>query len=291
MKIWLLLMTLVTAGGLGGLSMSSARWRRASDETARALEPRSPRLLVSEEDFHGLPGAVEMYLRRALPYSSVPAAVRIEHQGEFLLNRSWLPFQSTELFAVEPRGFLWDARIHAAPLVDVLVRDSAVAGTGSIRASVLGVLPLANQRGGAALNAGALQRYLAEAAWLPVALLPRFGVRWSEIDNRTARATLTEGDTTVSLDFTFAGNGDVARVYSPARPREIRGVYEATPWAARLGNYQEKCGMRIPLDSEVEWIIDGAPRPYFRGRIVAMGGAAEPRGGQSCSSSLAGVSQ
>ena len=141
------------------------------------------------------------------------------------------------------------------------------------------------------MNAGALQRYLAEAAWLPVALLPRFGATWDEIDDATARATLREGDTTVSLDFTFDCSGDLTRVYSSARPREVRGAYEATPWTARFRNYQERCGMRIPLDSEVEWIIDGAPRPYFRGRIVAMGGAAEPRGGQSCSSSLAGVSQ
>jgi hypothetical protein len=280
MRVWLPILTLVTAGAVGSLSTASARWRRTSDEEARPLEPRSLRLLVSEDDFHGLPDVVEKYLRRALPQSSVPSSVRIEHEGEFLLNTSWRPFQSTEVFSVEPRGFLWDARIRAVPFLDVLVRDSAIAGTGSMHASVAGVFPVTSQRGEAPLNVGALQRYLAEAPWLPAALLPRFGVRWSEIDNRTARAALTETDTTVSLDFTFDGSGDVTRVYSPARPREIRGVYQPTPWAARLSNYQERCGMRVPLDSEVEWIVDGTPRPYFRGRIVEIRAASESRGGQ-----------
>ena len=269
-KLVLSIEGLVTRGAASNFGAAPGRWARASRDAAATLKPRVPRIHVSEDDFWGLPPAVEKYLRRALPHSSVPSSVRIEHDGEFLLNGTWRTFRSTELFSVEPRGFLWDARIRTAPFFDVRVRDSFIEGIGSMQAALAGIVPLMNQRGGSLLNVGALQRYLAEAPWLPVSLLPRFGVTWEAIDNRTARGTVTEGETTVSLEFSFDDAGDVTRVYSPARPRELGGHYELTPWAARVSNYQERCRARIPLDSEVEWIVERTPQPYFRGRIVSV---------------------
>jgi hypothetical protein len=263
-------LTLAATGAFGGLGALSIRWRRRSTEAAESLRPRSPRILISEDDFWGLPPVVERYLRRALPHSSVPSSVQIEQDGEFLLNGAWRTFHSTELFSVEPRGFLWEARIRTGLFVDVRVRDSSIEGVGSMQAALAGVVRLVNLRGGSLLNVGALQRYLAETPWLPVALLPRFGVRWEAIAEGTARATVTEGETTASLQFTFDDAGDVMRVYAPARPRQVGGRYELTPWAARVTNYQDRCEVRIPLESEVEWIVDGTPQPYFRGRIVRM---------------------
>lgn len=137
-----------------------------------------------------------------------------------------------------------------------------------MQAAIGGVFSVMNQRGGHLLDAGALQRYLAEGSWLPAAFLPRYGVAWDAIDDTRARGTLVEGGTSVSLEFTFDADGDVTYVYSRSRPRELKGHYVPTPWGGRSWNYQERCGMRIPLESEVEWIVDGARQPYFRGRIV-----------------------
>jgi hypothetical protein len=268
MRFLLPVVSLVAAGAVGGLGAASARWRRASREMAGALAPRAPEVAVHQEDFNGLPPPVERYLRRALPIASAPSAVRLEHRGYFLLNGSWRPFRSTELFGVDPRGFAWDARIRALPFIDVHVRDSSIRGSGSMRAAIAGMVPIVNEHGSALLDVGALQRYLAEAPWLPVALLPRFGVTWEALDESRARATIAEGAASVSLDFTFDDAGDVARVYSPARPREVKGHYEPTAWAGRSWEYQNRCGMRIPLESEVEWIVDGVSQPYFRGRII-----------------------
>jgi hypothetical protein len=50
-------------------------------------------------------------------------------------------------------------------------------------------------------------RYLAEAVWLPTALLPVNGVRWSPIDENRALATLQgDDDVSVSLEFRFENN-------------------------------------------------------------------------------------
>lgn len=237
--------------------------------------PPGPSRPFGPEDLDGVPEPAATYLGASLRVGrQPPRSVRIEHEGEFRLGEVWKPFRSTEVIAVSP-GFVWDARIRMAPLVTVHVRDACIGGIGSMQAAIAALVPVLNLRGGADLNAGALQRYLGEAIWLPAALLPRHGVRWEAIDAAHARAALTDRGTSVSLEFTFNDAGDVVRSFAPARMREVNGRYEPTPWSARSWNYQERCGMRIPLDAEVAWHIDGAPRPYWRGRVTAIEGDAD----------------
>ena len=54
----------------------------------------------------------------------------------------------------------------------VVVRDAFLNGKGSTRALALGVWPVASIEGTDAIAVAALQRYLAEAVWFPIALLP-----------------------------------------------------------------------------------------------------------------------
>lgn len=237
---------------------------------AAALEQRrEPSHLFTPQDLEGVPEPAARYFGATLRTNQAPPThVRVEHEGVFRLRDAWKPFRSIEVIAVAP-GFLWDARIRIAPLVDVYVRDSYIDGIGSMQAAVVALFPVVNQRGGD-LNAGALQRYLGEGTWLPASLLPRHGVRWEAIDASRARASLTDGHTSVSLEFTFNEAGEVVSVYTPARLRDVGGRYEPTPWSARSWNYQERCGMRIPLEAEVAWHIDGVPQPYWRGRIASI---------------------
>jgi hypothetical protein len=146
-------------------------------------------------------------------------------------------------------------------------------------ASVLGLYRVVSIEGTADIDAGALQRFLAEAVWIPTALLPRDGLVWSPVDDRTSRASLTAGATTAAIDFHFGDDGLVDRIYSPARPRDVgHGQVEPTPWQGRFGRYAESHGFRLPMEGEVEWILPEGPAPYWRGRITSvaleLGGAA-----------------
>lgn len=227
---------------------------------------------IAEEDFHGLTPAVERYLRHVIPSGvPLPETVEMRQKGAFLLNGIWRQFRATERYSVARCEFAWDARIRIAPLLDVCVRDGWHRGQGSMHASVGGIIPIVRQDGGSPLNTGALLRYLAEAPWLPLAMLPRYGVLWERIDDRRARAHLQDCGVTVSLEFTFDGTEGIG-VYTPSRPREVRGRYEPTPWSGRFWRYGERCGMRIPLEGEVAWIVDGEAQPYWRGTIVSVQG-------------------
>ena len=99
-------------------------------------------------------------------------------------------------------------------------------------------------------------------------MLPSQGVVWSAIDDARALATLTDKDVTVSLEFRFNDAGDIIEVYTPARGRFVDGRYLPTPWAGRFRRHQDRSGMRIPLEGDVEWRLPTGTLEYARIRLV-----------------------
>lgn len=261
---------------LAGLLAAELRWRRATASLVAKLRPGrgaqgAPPYSASE--LEGLPPPVRAYFQTALCEGRTLATrVELEQEGEFLIRApdGWRPFRAQEIMTAEPPGFLWDARIRTMPGFTVRVRDGLVAGAGTMEASLLGLFRLAASTGAPDITAGALHRYLAEAVWMPAALLPRFGVVWSALDHTTARATFTAGPATVSLDFRFGQDGLVETVYTPARARNVAGVGVPTPWRGRWFEYGEWGGMRIPLRGEVAWVLPEGPQVYWRGRVTAV---------------------
>ena len=81
-------------------------------------------------------------------------------------------------------------------------------------------------------------------------------------------ATLADGPHRVALEFRFNPFGDVAAIYTPERPRRVRGTYEMAPWEGRFDDYREQQGLRIPMRGEVGWHEDGRWDSVWRGNIV-----------------------
>jgi len=130
-------------------------------------------------------------------------------------------------------------------------------------------VPLASAHGDPRLNAGALHRYLAEAAWYPTALRPSAALRWTPVDAGRALATLTADGTTVSLEFRFGDDGAITGIHTPARWGRFGGGYEERPWEGRFGRSVARDGLRVPSEGEVGWYVDGAWQRVWSGRIVA----------------------
>ncbi|HYK03870.1 MAG TPA: DUF6544 family protein [Thermoanaerobaculia bacterium] len=233
--------------------------------------PPSARATYDAAELAGLPAPVALYFRTVLRDGQpIIRHAWLTQRGEFLVRAEppvWRPFSATEAMTVG--GFVWNARIRVLPGVAIHVCDSFVAGAGSMRASAMGVFPLMHVEGTPEIATGALLRYLAEAVWMPTALLPSQGMTWIALDDASARATITGGATTVSLDFHFGADGLVERVCTDARPREAGGEFVRTPWQGRFGQYEDVQGIRIPLRGDVEWLLPEGPQPYWRGSVTA----------------------
>jgi hypothetical protein len=250
---------------------SGTRELRARLEAARLpIEPKT----FDRRELEALPAPVQRYFRAVLRDGQpIVAAVKVEHTGTF--NRSeglaqWKPFTSTQCVITHRPGFDWDARIAMIPGVPVRVHDAYIAGRGTLHAAVFGLVSVVNVRDMPGLARGELMRFLAEAAWYPTSLLPSQGVHWDAVDDHSARATLEDGDVTVTLLFRFGEDGLIDTGRADARGRLVGATAVQTPWQGRFWNYAIRDGMRVPLEGEVAWMLPEGARPYWRGHITTV---------------------
>jgi hypothetical protein len=272
MKVVLLIIGALAAALVFAAMAGAWRWRAATTQWAERLDQRPAARGVSFAGFDGLPAPVARYFRAVLVERQPHYRFAELHQeGQFLVKPpdGWRPFTATHRLTTEPPAFLWDAAISMGPGLAMRVRDRFLDGQGSMHGALLGLITVVRVEGTPDIAAGALHRWLAEAPWCPVALLPTEGLRWSAIDDSSSRATLTVGGTTVSADFHFGADGLIHRVFVPARMRDVNGTGVPTPWEGRFAGYTQMGGMRIPAGGDVGWILDGVWQPYFRGTITA----------------------
>lgn len=255
------------------IGLAQLRWRRASRRLESALRVPASGRHVDFASLKTAPPIVRRYLSLVLrDGASVPAFVRLEQRGEFLMREDknvWSPFTATQHLALDPPGFMWDAQIAMPPGLFVRVRDSFANNAGSMLGKVLGLVTVVDMQGTKEMSEASLQRYLAEGVWAPAALLPSSRLTWTPLTDSSARASLTVGETTVSLDFFFGDDGYVSRVFSASRARAVGGVMLPTPWQGRWAHYEMRGAVRIPTAGEVEWVMPNGPQPYWKGTVTS----------------------
>ncbi len=201
------------------------------------------------------------------------SGARMRHTGRFNLGQetdNWRPFTSDQVVVTRRPGFDWNGHVAMMRGMPVRVHDAYVAGEGVLDARVMGLFPVADTRGKGEVAEGELMRFFAEAAWYPTALLPSQGVRWEAAGERSARATLEEEDSTLTMLFTFNERDLIDTVRTKARGRTVGDRIVPTPWQGRFWNYEERGGMLVPLDGEVAWVLAGGEKPYWRGHITRI---------------------
>ena len=252
----------------------SYRWESDTDRLRakltngrRTIKPK----IYDPKEIEGLPEPVQRFFRTVIKDGqAIVAAVKLSQQGLFNMSETenkWSPFTATQFVITQRLGFDWDARIQMSPGVNAFVHDTYLLGEGSLHASLLGLFTVAKTPSTPEANQGELLRFFAEAPWYPTALLPSQGVRWEAINDTSARATLTDGATTVSVVFQFNAEGTIDRFRTEARYRD---KLTAMPWGGRFGEYSVRNGMLIPLEGEVGWEYPEGTRLYFKGRTTEI---------------------
>lgn len=232
------------------------------------------RRIFTHADLEGLPAPVQRYFDNMLKEGQEYIRVaRLKQTGRFNLGEgeeNWKPFTAEEYFTAEPFGFVWVARISAAPLMAVTVRDRYFRGAGSMLAKLASTVAIIDQEDLPELNAGALVRCLTESVWLPTALLPGKNLRWEALDDSSARVIFSDAGIQAAAVFYFNPQGEVFKITVPDRYREVKGRYVLTPWTIYLGEYREFHGVKIPTRAEVEWNPPEGALKYFTGTITGI---------------------
>ena len=277
LRILIIIVLALAALYAAAFAYGAARWKsntralRARLDSART-PIRQQRVDFSELD--GLPAPVQRYFRAVLKDGQpIVASVHVQHSGTFNMRETaeqWKPFTSEQWVVPRRPGFVWNGRIAVLPGFPARVHDAYVGGEGILHASLFGLVSMADLRGRGELAEGELMRFFAEATWYPTALLPSQGVVWEAVDDRSVFGTLTDGDTGITLLFTFDERGLIDMVSTEARGRTVGREIVLTPWRGRFWNYEERGGMLIPTDGEVAWLLPEGEKPYWRGHITDL---------------------
>jgi hypothetical protein len=270
--IVIVIVSMIVLFGIASL-YGGYRWRLGTDRLRaqltsgrQSIQPQT----YDPKEIEGLPAPVQRFFRAVLKDGQpIVTAVNLAQQGQINMSETaakWCPFTATQFVMTQRPGFDWDARIQMAPGLNAFVHDAYVLGAGNLYVSLVGLFTMADLHGSPSTAQGELLRYFAEMPWYPTALLPSQGIHWEAIDDTSARGTLTDGDTTVSLVFRFSPEGTIATIRAEARDRGL----VATPWEGRFWRYALRDGMQIPLEGEVAWHPSEGVWPYWRGQVTEL---------------------
>ena len=235
-----------------------------------ADQGRKERSEVNEADLQGKPAIIRTWLVRAgISGKQHTRWVRLEHAGAMRTEpgKAWMPFTANYYYTVDKPGFIWKARVQAAPLIHLSGRDMLYRGHGNMLIKLLSIISVADARG-KEIDQGSLLRYLAEIVWFPTAALSDY-ISWEEIDGNQARATIVTGDTSVSGIYTFGQDGMPIR-FEALRYMSKGGGYSLEKWVAEMQEYQEFNGILVPSRVQVIWNLPAGGYEWFRASVNSI---------------------
>lgn len=223
--------------------------------------------VIAKADLANLPEPVQRWLEYAQiigKEQAITARSKQEAVMRLKAEQDWLPLESDQYFRVDKPGFIWKADVKMMPLVHISGRDKYYQGKGNMLIRVLSMFTVANGIG-PEMDQGSLIRYLAEIVWVPPAALRDY-ITWEEIDENSAKATMTYKGVTASGIFSFDEEGAPVSFLAD-RYGDFEGQYILKPWLITMSEYQEFDGIKIPTEGEVTWKLEEGDFTWYRFRV------------------------
>jgi hypothetical protein len=200
-------------------------------------------------DADKLPPPVRRFMLKAVKEGAACiSTARLKQNGRMRFNDRWIKLDARQYYSVQPAGFIWDAKMKLGPAW-ITARDRYQNHKGNMLIKILSALPLFDVKS-REMDHASILRHLSELPWLPTALLAD-NIHWDNIDDRSAKATITDGDLSASGTFYFNEQDEITGFAAPERFRSDSGKME--PWSGNFSNYQEFGGYRIPTAARAVW--------------------------------------
>ena len=240
--------------------------RRPKPETRLLQPPEQGRFGLAE--LEGLPEPVRRHLGQAIaPGTPLASCARLRMRGRIKVGR-WLPFRAHQVLNPH-HGFVWAARAGGV----IAGSDRYLDGTGAQDWKLLGLLTVAHAQG-PDTSRSAAGRVGAEAIWLPTALLPRFGVRWSAGSSNQVTAGFRVGNTPVELRLRLDEAGRIASlVFDRWGDPDSDGTFGWHRFGGEFTGYRSFQGLTIPSEGRLGWFYGSDRWPageFFRYQITHL---------------------
>ena len=226
--------------------------------------------VIKERDLLGLPVAVENWLKNAQVIGKekiVTAWARQTLQMRLDKEKPWMPAKAEQYFRTEEPGFIWAARIKAAPFFHIAGRDRYLDGHGNMLIKIMSLLTIADASG-PEIDQGTLLRYLAETIWFPTAALSDY-IEWEELTSYSSKATMNYQGVCASGIFTFNDQGELVKVEAE-RYGDFDGEYRLENWLVEVADYKEFDGFVIPSRGKIIWKLKTGDFEWYHFEVEDM---------------------
>lgn len=243
--------------GLAALAFWLVRNRRLRRRRIRRLRDVLLQVNAAGERFDvatldGLPSPAARYLRRALmPDAPLARTADLHLVGRLRVGAGgdWVPFEARERISAE-RGFLWHGRMAAMRRLSIegaewLVGDDA--GAEFAAAGWLSVVDVHDE----SLARSSAGRLLTDLVWLPGALTPQRGARWSMGDADKAIVTPAGSATPLSIDV--AEDGRLREVSLVRRRISDDGRISVSPYGLVIEAEERFGDVVVPVRVTAVW--------------------------------------
>jgi len=223
----------------------------------------------SLSDIAMLPPAAQRYFRYTIaPGTPLVSVAEIEMEGQLGLGTKAEPMyraMTADQILVPPKGLVWKLRSGIISGSDVATPD-----TSWTRFWLLNLIPVARVSGTSDHHRSAFGRVVAEGAfWVPSSLLPGDHVAWEAVDENTARAIVSFGAYSQSVELTIEVNGRPSKVVIQRWSNENRDrMFREQPFGGYLSDFREVHGYRLPMRVEGGNLIGTEDYfPFFKAHI------------------------
>lgn len=213
--------------------------------------------IINENDIQLLPDPVKKWLRASgavgKPFISI---AKVTQQAEMKMKpeqENWMKASAIQYTTIDNPAFIWTVDVKMNELINFQGRDKFENGKGEMLIKLNSLIRIVNERG-EKLDEGTLQRYLGEMVWFPSLALSPF-INWEQINDTTAKATMTFNGTSGSGMFYFNSNGDFIR-FSALRYMGNEPDARRYEWVLLVDEHKSFEGIVVPSKMTATWNLD-----------------------------------
>lgn len=225
----------------------------------------------TKDDIVSLPAPVQRYFRYCgyIGKKKMSNAKIVFEDVDFISNGKQLKLRSEQYnFVSEPARIAYLSS-KVMGIIPFEGRDKYQNGKGSMIGKLMKIITLFDVTG-PKMDQSALVTFLAEALIVPNVALQDY-IKWEEIDSNKAKAIMNYGGIKVEGIFTFNDKGEFIKFETNDRYMDKgNGVIEKERWTAKVENYIEKNGIRIPGRMKGIWNLSKNDLVYFDGNITEI---------------------
>lgn len=228
----------------------------------------APGAVVTEDDIADLPGIARRYLHfMGVVGLRRDSTLSVHCRGRFRMRPRlpWMPYESRQINTADPVARIYHLRVDVGP-VPMIAADTLIHGQGSMKGSVLGLVPVLDSSG-PEMDVGELVTWLNDAVLLAPTMLLRDGVEWADVDDRSFGVTVTAHDVQATARVVVNADGSPRTFETYDRYVDLGKGLERARWATPVSGWTTVGGHRQFSSGAAVWELPGGDFAYARIRL------------------------